>query len=432
MPIAELAAAPYNPRQALKAGDPEYAKLRRSIEKFGLVDPVIWNSRTKRVVGGHQRLTVLRDLGHTTAPTVVVDLDERLEKALNIALNKIAGAWDLTLLRDLLTEIEVSGEDVTLTGFDPKEIEEILTRYQDDDPGEDVAVPEPPANPVSRPGDLYELGPHRLVCGDSREDATWDLLMGQELAHCMWTDPPYGVDPNVLFKPQADGAMFEGNRRQDIAPLLREVFAQADRHLRPGAPIYVASAYGPMMLPFIQEFIAAGWNHSATLVWVKNQMSYGGASWIGGYRNQHEAILYGWKRGARALWAGGYDQSAVIDDEPAVGQRTRAELLQLVKELRNDRQTDVIREDKTRHNDLHPTMKPIPLVRRMLANSSEPTHIVLEPFGGSGSTLIAAAQMGRRARVIELEPRFCDVIVQRWENLTKQHARRIPSTGAAA
>lgn len=123
MPIAELAAAPYNPRKALKAGDLEYAKLRRSIEEFGLVDPVIWNSRTKRVVGGHQRLTVLRDLGHTTAPTVVVDLDEKREKALNVALNKIAGAWDLTLLCDLLKEMEVSGEDVTLSGFDPKEIE---------------------------------------------------------------------------------------------------------------------------------------------------------------------------------------------------------------------------------------------------------------------------------------------------------------------
>ncbi len=231
MPIAELAAATYNPRKALKAGDPEYAKLRRSIEEFGLVDPVIWNSRTKRVVGGHQRLTVLRDFGHTTAPTIVVDLDERHEKALNIALNKIAGAWDLTLLRDLLTEIEVSGEGVTLTGFDPKEIEEILTGYWHDDSGEDRG---PRASALGQPA-RESLRARAASSGLRRQPRRRDLgsAHGQELAHCIWTDPTYGVDPNVLFKPQADGAMFKGNRRQDIALLLREVFAQADRLSQP-------------------------------------------------------------------------------------------------------------------------------------------------------------------------------------------------------
>jgi ParB-like chromosome segregation protein Spo0J len=182
MPIAELAPAPYNPRRDLKPGDREYESLKRSIQEFGVVDPVIFNTRTKRLVGGHQRLTVLRDLGHATAPTVLVDLDELREKALNLALNKIAGAWDMPLLKDLLLDIERSGGDQTLTGFDPKEIDEIITTYRDDDPGEDIPVPEPPTDPVTRAGDLYELGPHRLVCGDARDGRAWELLMGRERA----------------------------------------------------------------------------------------------------------------------------------------------------------------------------------------------------------------------------------------------------------
>jgi len=141
MPIADLAPAPYNPRKALKAGDLEYAKLRRSIEEFGVVDPVIWNSRTKRVVGGHQRLTVLRDLGHTTAPTVVVDLHEPREKALNLALNRIAGEWNEAMLAEVLKDLERGGGDITLTGLDPNEIDELLHAYADDDPGEDQSVP---------------------------------------------------------------------------------------------------------------------------------------------------------------------------------------------------------------------------------------------------------------------------------------------------
>lgn len=156
MRLEDLAPSPYNPRKGLKPGDREYESLKRSIEEFGVVDPVIFNTRTKRLVGGHQRLSVLRGLGHASAPTVLVDLDELREKALNLALNKITGEWDMPLLKDLLLDIERSGGDQTLTGFDPREIEGIIERYRDDDSGEGLPVPEPPAEPVSRAGDLYE------------------------------------------------------------------------------------------------------------------------------------------------------------------------------------------------------------------------------------------------------------------------------------
>jgi len=441
MPIAELAPAPYNPRKDLRPGDREYESLKRSIQEFGVVDPVIFNTRTKHLVGGHQRLTVLRDLGHTSAPTVLVDLDELREKALNLALNKIAGEWDMPMLKDLLLDIERSGGDQTLSGFDPKEIEEIITTYRDDDPGEDIPVPEPPADPVSRAGDIYELGLHRLVCGDARDGATWERLMGTEKADCMWTDPPYGIDLQVRDSSRAafhgkkgrdwtTGVdAFKGDKLADLAPLLRAVFPNADRYLQPGAPWYVAGPHGGVQHEiFIEAVLAAGWHHAQTLVWVKNAFVPGRHD----YHSQHEAILYGWKTGAAHQWDRSTgDRSTVIDDEPDPKSLTRDELIALVKQLRAEQNTDVLREPKPRHNDLHPTMKPIPLIRRMLANSSWPDQIVLEPFGGSGSTLIAAAQMGRRARVIELEPRFCDVIVQRWQNLTKETAKRIPAKVAA-
>lgn len=438
MPIAELAPAPYNPRKDLRPGDREYERLRRSIEEFGVVDPVIFNTRTKHLVGGHQRLTVLRDLGHTSAPTVLVDLDELREKALNLALNKITGAWDMPLLKDLLLDIERSGGDQTLTGFDPKEIEEIITNYRDDDPGEDIPVPEPPADPVTRLGDLYELGPHRLLCGDARDGRAWELLMGQERADCMWTDPPYGVDLHVgghsgdfaqrLRQRRKGPPAFRGDAFGELEPLLGAAFPHAFQYLKPGAPIYVAAPHSPdQFAVFVRSAQAAGWHLSQTLVWVKNTF----VPALQDYHYQHEAIIYGWKPGAAHQWERSPDRSTVIDDEPDPKTLTRDELIALVKQLRAAQGTDVLREPKPRVNDLHPTMKPVPLIRRMLANSSVPKQIVLEPFAGSGSTLIAAAQMGRRARLMEIEPRFCDVIVERWQNLTKETAKRIPGAAAA-
>ncbi len=339
MPIAELAPAPYNPRKDLRPGDREYESLKRSIQEFGVVDPVIFNTRTKHLVGGHQRLTVLRDLGHTTAPTVLVDLDELREKALNVALNKIAGEWDMPLLKDLLLDIERSGGDQTLTGFDPKEIEEIITSYRDDDPGEDIPVPEPPADPVTRLGDVYELGPHRLVCGDARDGATWDWLMGKDIAHCMWTDPPYGIDLQVRDSSRAafhgkkgrdwttGTDAFKGDKLADLRPLLNSVFPHANAHLPPGGPWYIAGPHGGVQHEiFIEAVLAVGWHHAQTLVWVKNAFVPGRHD----YHAQHEAILYGWKTGAAHYWdRSSGDRATVIDDEPDPKTLTRDELIAL-------------------------------------------------------------------------------------------------------
>ena len=421
MPIAELAPAAYNPRKALKAGDPEYAKLRRSIEAFGLVDPLIWNSRTKRVVGGHQRLTVLRDLGHETAPAVVVDLDEAREKALNLALNRIAGEWDEAMLAEVLKDLERSG-DITLTGFDPNEIDELLRAYADDDPGEDQTVPEPPATPITQRGDLYELGHHRLLCGDSTVPADLERLIGKRQARTMWTDPPYGVDYTG-----GSGLTIANDQEPVTGALLRDAFAAVNPHLIKGAAIYVASPAGRPGVTFALAFMGAGWLLHQSLVWVKNSLVVGHSD----YQHQHELVLYGWKRGAEREWWGGRDRTTVFDDEPKLEKLGKNELIELVRALRAERQSDVLREKRPSQSAVHPTMKPVPLVRRMLENSSGRGELVLDIFAGSGTTLIAAQQLGRHCYAMELDPRYCDVTVERWRQLTHQEPRRIAAAEAA-
>jgi DNA modification methylase len=303
--------------------------------------------------------------------------------------------------------------DIGLLGFTNDEVERFLALVgigaQADDEGFD---PTPPAEPVSRPGDVYVLGPHRLICGDARDDTTWDRLfaaLGAETADAMWTDPPYGIDLQV------DGAAaMDGDRPDEIGPLLRATLPLADKRLMPGAPWYVCAPTGRTFAAFEQEVERVGWHHAQTLVWVKNAFVPGRAD----YHHQHEAVLYGWKRGAAHPWLAAPDQPTVIDDEPRVSRMKREELVALIKQLRNTRGTDVVREDKTRHNDLHPTMKPTALIRHMLANSTRRGDVVLDPFAGSGSTLVACELLDRRAAMIELEPRFCDVIVRRWTELS--------------
>ena len=196
--VEDLKAADYNPRKDLKPGDAEYEKLKRSIEEFGYVEPIIWNKRTGLVVGGHQRLKVMKDLGHTEVDCVIVDLDEQKEKALNIALNKISGAWDDTLLANLLQDLDRSGYDVTLTGFDLAEAQELfgsgsMENVHEDEFDADTAISEV-SEPKTKLGDLYILGQHRLLCGDCTQPEDVAKVLGGKQADIMVTDPPYNID----------------------------------------------------------------------------------------------------------------------------------------------------------------------------------------------------------------------------------------------
>jgi ParB-like chromosome segregation protein Spo0J len=191
--ITEIDPAPYNPRIDLKPGDPDYEKIRKSIEAFDLVEPLVWNERTGTLIGGHQRLKVLRERGDTEVEVSAVDLEPDMERALNLALNKTGGDWDLPKLKDLLEELDTGDFDMDITGFDASEIEDLMTQFHVEGDDEEDEVPEPPEEPETKSGDLLELGPHRVLCGDATDGTTFAELMLDKKAHLFATDPPFGV-----------------------------------------------------------------------------------------------------------------------------------------------------------------------------------------------------------------------------------------------
>lgn len=377
--VDKIKYAQYNPRKNLKPGDAEYEKLKRSIEEFGYVEPVIWNSRSGNIVGGHQRFKVLLQLGEKEVDCVVVDMDEQKEKALNVALNKVSGDWDLPLLTDLLKDLDTSGFDVSLTGFDLSEINELFGEpdTEEDDFDADKALEEI-EEPTTKIGDVWLLGQHRLICGDSTSSEDISILMNGQQADLILTDPPYNVDYEGGTK---DKLKIQNDKMNDsnFLQFLTDAFARMYESSKKGAAIYVFHADSEGY-NFRSAFKAAGYSLRQCLVWVKNSLVMGRQD----YQWQHEPILYGWKDGASHAWYG------------------------------DRKQTTLIKFDKPLRNGDHPTMKPVSLCGYLVGNSSKEGDIVLDPFGGSGSTLIACEQMGRACYISELDPKYCDVIVKRY------------------
>ena len=392
--LADLKAAEYNPRKALTPDDAEYQKIRRSIEEFGYVDPIIINE-DGTIIGGHQRATVLKDLGYQEVDVVVVALDKQREKALNIALNKITGEWDEVKLKDLLLDLDLGDYDISLTGFEQNDLTELVDKLAiepeavDDDFNEDEALEQAEAEPVTKLGDVWLLGRHRLMCGDSTSQDDMAVLMNGEIADLVVTDPPY----NVNYGDKAAIYVFH---------------AESTGHI------------------FRQAFLDAGLKLAQCLIWEKNAFVLGRQD----YQWRHEPCLYGWKEGAAHYFINDRTQDTVIlEDDIDFSAMKKNELVAYLEELRrkNRDQTSVIYENKPTRNDIHPTMKPIALVGKFITNSSKSGWNVLDLFGGSGSTLMAAEQLGRTAFIMELDERFCDVIVKRWEDYTGQQAVRIPA-----
>jgi DNA modification methylase len=439
--IEQLNPAAYNPRVDLKPGDQEYERLKKSILEFGYVEPIVWNERTGNVVGGHQRLKVLIELGYELIDAVVVDLDEDKEKALNLALNKIDGDWDLNMLSNLLTELKDTGIDMDITGFSDEEIMELIGK--DSDEGEiveddfDVAgEAEKIDEPITKPGDIWVLGRHRLMCGDSTSIDDMRRLMSGEMADMIFTDPPY----NVAYEGKtADRLKIKNDSMEDSQ--FYEFLLQAYKCMfvvtKPGGAIYVAHADSEGV-NFRTAMINAGWLLKQCLIWAKNSLVLGRQD----YHWRHEPILYGWKPGASHKWYGGRKQDTIIEDKHGVSiaekdgrhvitiQSGVHTLVLSVPEYRieyasDDAGTSLWRIERPSRNADHPTMKPVALVARAIMNSSRTGDIVLDPFGGSGSTLIAAEQMGRCARLMELDPKYADVIVRRWEEFTGNKAEKL-------
>lgn len=421
--VAELKAAAYNPRKDLKPGDAEYEKLKRSIQEFGYVEPVIWNKRTGVVVGGHQRLKVMKDLGFTEVDCVVVDLDEQKEKALNIALNKISGEWDNDLLASLLKDLDGSGYDITFTGFDLAEAQELfgsgsMENVQEDDFDAESALNEI-TEPKTKTGDLWLLGQHRLLCGDCTQIEDVERVLDGKAADIMVTDPPYNVDYGsaIVGKNKSktrDGSTIANDNLSDdeFYQFLSAFYKAAEKVLKKGAPIYIFHSTKETV-NFTKAMTDAGFKYSQTLIWLKNHFTLGRQD----YQWKHEPILYGWKEGAGHYFIDDRTISTVLEGVAEnLRKMNKAELVELIEKILGLPNT-VIEDNKPSKSPDHPTMKPITLCAKLIYNSCHEGDTVFEPFGGSGSTLIASEQLDRKCRAIELEPKYCDVIVRRYREL---------------
>lgn len=376
--VKDLLPADYNPRKDLKPGDPEYEKLKRSIEQFGYVEPVIWNQQTGCVVGGHQRLKVLIDMGITEVDVVVVDMDADKEKALNIALNKISGEWDAEKLTLVIADLQGADFDVSLTGFDPEELDDLFRDdVKDGIKEDDFDVDAELAKPVfSKAGDLWLLGEHRLLCGDSTKADTFELLMNGKKANLVVTDPPY----NVNYEGSAGKIKNDSMAEEQFEEFLFEAYSRMNESMADDASIYVfhSDSHG---LAFRKAFEDAGFYLSGCCIWKKQSLVLGRSP----YQWQHEPVLFGWKKKGKHQWYTGRKESTIWEF------------------------------DKPKKNGDHPTMKPIALLSYPIMNSTMTGCLVLDPFGGSGSTLIACEQTGRICCTAELDEKFCDVIVNRYK-----------------
>lgn len=380
--VDKLNPAKYNPRKNLKPGDPEYEKLKRSIETFGYVEPVIWNTKTGHIVGGHQRFKVLQEQGATEIDCVVVDMTESEEKALNIALNKVSGEWDMPKLAELLEDLDKSMFDVSLTGFDVAEIEDLFSKVHDKDVNDDGfdtdKALEEIKMPVSKAGDIWLLGKHRLICGDSTKLSDVEKLMDGKKANICVTDPPYNVNYSAGKENERviKNDHMENNQFYEfLLAAYKNIFAVLDDGA--GAYIFHADTEG---LNFRKAFKDAGFHLANVCIWVKQSLVLGRSD----YQWQHEPVLYGWKPTGKHRW------------------------------YSDRKQTTVWNFDRPTKSPDHPTMKPVPLMAYPIQNSSMTNCIVYEPFGGSGSTLIACEQTGRICFVVELDEKYCDVIVRRY------------------
>ena len=381
-------------RNARTHSEAQIAQIAASIAEFGFTAPILAGSDGV-MVAGHGRLAAARKLGLSTVPVVVLEhLTPTQRRALVIANNKIAenAGWDEELLRLELAELQEADFDLALTGFDADELLEIMAGEETTTEGhtDEDAAPEVPVTPVSKPGDVWICGQHRLLCGDSTDAISYTLLMAGEKASMVFTDPPYGVNYANSAKDKLRGTnrpILNDNLGEDFEPFLKAALTPMLAHCQ-GA-IYIAMSSSE--LDTLQAaFRAAGGKWSTFIIWAKNTFTLGRSD----YQRQYEPILYGWPEGATRHWCGDRDQG------------------------------DVWHFNKPRVNDLHPTMKPVELVERAIRNSSRPGDVVLDPFGGSGTTLIAAEKSGRQARLIELDPKYCDVIVRRWQEYAGAQAVR--------
>jgi DNA modification methylase len=374
--------------------DAQVAQIAASIREFGFTNPVLIDE-ANGIIAGHGRVMAARKLKLTEVPCIRLShLSDAQKRAYVIADNKLAlnAGWDEAMLKLELADLKALDFDLDLTGFDTDEIEALLAENGTEGLTDPDDTPEPPVEPVTRPGDVWVCGQHRVMCGSSLEMTAMERLCGDQRVDMLLTDPPYNVAYEGGTK---EKLTIQNDSMGDEAfrTFLRDAFVTADAMLKPGAVFYIwhADLEGYNFRGACKD---AGWQVRQCLVWKKSSLVLGRQD----YQWRHEPCLYGWKDGASHLWAA------------------------------DRKQTTILEFDKPSRNGEHPTMKPVALFEYQLLNNTKGGDIVLDSFGGSGTTLIAAEKNGRIARIMELDPKYVDVIVKRWEKFTGQKAV-LESTG---
>jgi DNA modification methylase len=406
----------------------QVAQIAGSIREFGFTNPILIDAENG-IIAGHGRVMAAQKLGLDKVPCIRLGhLTDTQRRAYIIADNKLAlnAGWDEEMLELELAALKSEDFDLSLIGFDESELCELMAETTEGETDPDD-VPEPPIDPVTVPSDVWVMGKHRLMCGDSTSIDSVQKLMNGSQADLVWTDPPYNVALGMNETPEeakrrnrrTDGltVMNDELTDSDFKQFLLDVYSSFYSVMKEGACIYVAHSDSERV-NFTQSFKDSGFKLSQILIWVKQS----GALSRQDFNWQHEPIIYGWKEGAAHYFCGDFTRTTVIDDDVSIKDMKKEQLVELIKEMRAGSKSTALRHDRPTKSDLHPTMKPVSLVQRMIEWSSRPSETVLDLFGGSGSTMIACHKTGRHARLMELDPKYCDVIVKRWQDFAGKQA----------
>ena len=435
----EIAALKPYERNAKRHSKEQVEKIGQSIKRLGFISPCLIDQELN-VIAGHGRIMAAKAIGWDRVPCIFIEgLTEEERKAYILADNRLTelGDWDMDLVQQELAALAEADFDISITGFDTDlRFDDSMAQITDDGWTEDEIHAE--EEPRSRIGDIYQLGNHRLMCGDSTDPDMVAALMDGAKADLMVTDPPYNIglggdesgaaqsmdEMSARRKRQDDGAFLLNDNlgEKEFVEFLTKAMANGKDALRDGGAFYVWYATRTTE-QFLEGLRKAGLEVKQILIWVKSHFTLGRQD----YQWQHEPCLYGWKEGAAHYFLDSRKQSTVIEDQlPDLSRMKKADMEALLREIyKAEVQTDVIREAKPNVSELHPTMKPLKLIARQIRNSSEPGQTVLDLFGGSGTTLIACEQMDRRCMMMEYDPHYADVIVDRWEKMTGLKALKV-------
>ncbi len=404
-------------------------KISRSIKEFGFINPVLIDSNFG-IIAGHGRVLGAKKLGMEEVPCLFVeDLTDEQKRAYILADNKLAldAGWDDEILRQEIKALADLDFDVSLTGFELEDFDFNQTdiEFEEDDYDVEEKLPE---IPKAKYGDIYQLGNHRIMCGDSTSQNDIDKLLDGAVMDLCVTDPPYNVNYGSINESGYGKERDNGNKilndnmdDESFYLFLNAFYTQMMRVLKPGGAYYIFHA-DTEGYNFRKALMDAGGQVKQNLIWVKNALVLGRQD----YQWKHEPCLYGWKEGVGHYFINDRTQTTVFEDKADLDKLSKEELKDMIKEIIEDKTpTTIIHEDKPLKNDVHPTMKPIKLISRLVRNSSKPGENVIDFFGGSGSTLISCEHLGRNCYSIELDPKYVDVIIDRWETLTGKTAVKI-------